>query len=115
MQIISQETRAWEREEYGDLRDPDFEGVHCWFCGERIEEQAYAETTLDVDGIAMWVPVCDKCDPPPPPPVPMAGRLACPACSETLAPPRRHCCGGTGPGCRDQAAVGLMAIAKRQR
>jgi hypothetical protein len=104
MHIISQETRAWEREEYGDLRDPDLEGVHCWFCGEKVEDQAYAETTVDVDGLTMWVPVCDACDPP---------RLACPACNQTLAPPRRHSCGGAAPGYRKPGAAEkqLRAIA----
>ncbi len=29
----SQEQRAWESEEYGDLQDQDLEGVHCWYCG----------------------------------------------------------------------------------
>ena len=94
MHIISQELRAWEREEYSDLRSAEAAGITCWFCGEQIEGQDYAETTVDVDGMTMWVPVCDTCDPPPPPPTPMAGRLACPVCNETLAPPRRHSCGG---------------------
>src|SRR5436190_14073910 len=104
MHIISQEVRAWEREEYSDLRDAEAEGITCWFCGERIEGQGYAETTVDVDGMPMWVPVCDNCDPPPPPPTPtpMAGRLACPICSETLAPPRRHSCGGVARGGQGQ-------------
>lgn len=97
MHIISQELRAWEREEYGDLRDAEAEaeaeGITCWFCGETVVGQGYAETTMDVDGMIMWVAVCDDCDPPPPP-TPMAGRLACPVCNETLAPPRRHSCGG---------------------
>jgi hypothetical protein len=26
---ISQEQRAWENEEYGDLCDPEMEGPHC--------------------------------------------------------------------------------------
>jgi hypothetical protein len=96
MHIIAQELMAWEREEYSDLRDSDLEGVLCWFCGEQTEEDTYAETTVDVDGMLMWVPVCDNCDPPPPPPTPtpIAARLACPICDETLAPPRRHSCGG---------------------
>jgi hypothetical protein len=96
MQIISQELRAWEKEEYSDLHDPDLVGVHCWRCGEQLNDKSYSELAQDIDGMLMWVPVCDSCNPPPPPepPTPMAARLACPVCSETLAPPRRHSCGG---------------------
>lgn len=99
MRIISQELRAWEREEYGDLRDSDLEGLRCWYCGEIVDQESYSEAAEDVEGMLMWVPVCDSCDPPPPPdppwpPSPKVARLACPVCSETLAPPRRHSCGG---------------------
>ncbi|MBF6614156.1 MAG: hypothetical protein IVW55_13600, partial [Chloroflexi bacterium] len=82
--------------EYSDLRDSDLQGVRCWFCREQIEGKAYAETTVATDGMLMWVPLCDNCDPPPPPPeppTPIAAWLACPICNETLAPPRRHSCG----------------------
>ena len=108
MQIISHEVRAWEREEYSDLSDPDLEGVHCWYCGERLEEENYSEAAEDVDGMLMWVPVCNGCDPQPPPtPTPIAARLACPVCSETLAPPRRHSCGGAAQLAITQAAATL--------
>ena len=118
MRIISQsqELGAWEKEEYSDLRDSDLVGVRCWFCGEQIEGISYAETAVDLDGMLMWVPVCDSCDPPPPPepPTPIAARLACPICDETLAPPRRHSCGGATHGqvpveARD-VGVGAAAI-----
>ena len=79
MRIISQELRAWEQEEYGDLRDLEVEGICCWFCGEQIGGTDYAETTMDVDGMAMWVPVCDHCDPPPPPPEPEPADALAPA------------------------------------
>lgn len=92
---ISQELRAWEREEYGDLRDPELEGPHCWYCAECIVEGSHAEVVVDVDGMTMLIPVCDNCDPPVPPPTPMAARLACPICDEVLIPPRRHSCGGS--------------------
>lgn len=90
---ISQETKAWEREEYGDLADVEAQGTYCWFCGERLEDVNHAETTVVVDDRLMWVPVCDNCGPPTLPP-PMAARLACPVCDEVLTPPRRHSCGG---------------------
>lgn len=111
MRIISQELRAWEREEYGDLRDAEAEATACWFCGESIEGQGYSETTVDIDGMPMWVPVCDSCDlpPPPEPPTPISARLACPICSETLAPPRRHSCGG-GPNGQMQIGVASVAL-----
>jgi hypothetical protein len=89
----TQETQAWEREEYGDLASAEAQGTYCWFCGERLEDENYAETTVVVDERLMWVPVCDNCGPPTLPP-PMAARLACPVCDEVLTPPRRHSCGG---------------------
>jgi hypothetical protein len=108
VRIISQELRAWEREEYSDLRDSDLEDMRCWFCGEQVEDAGYAETIVDVDGMLMWVPACDNCDPPQPPPTPIAARLACPICSETLAPPRRHSCGGAADG---QMHIGVASLA----
>ena len=91
---ISQELRASEREEYSDLHDSDLEGVRCWYCGEHLHEDNFSEIAEDVDGMLIWVPVCANCDPPPPAPTPLAARLACPLCSQTLAPPRHHSCGG---------------------
>ncbi len=95
----SQEQRAWKREEYGDLQDLEMVGPHCWYCAESIAEAegSHAEAVVSIDGMTMLVPVCDNCDPTIPPtltPTPMAARLACPICNETLAPPRRHSCGG---------------------
>lgn len=90
---ISQEQRAWENEEYGDLSDPEMEGPHCWYCAESLINGSHVEVVLDVDGMTMLVPVCDYCGGPPPP-TPISARLACPICDEVLTPPRRHSCGG---------------------
>lgn len=99
MASISQKLKAREREEHIGLAvvTVETQGTCCWFCGEELRDEDYAETTVVVKGRLRWVPVCDSCCPPTLPPTPLAARLACPICDETLVPPRRHSCGGAAP------------------
>lgn len=87
--------KVLEKGHYGGLltAGPE-EGTYCWYCGEHLEGNAYSEAPIDSGGRLVWVPVCEDCCPTPPPTRPLAARLACPVCNETLAPPRRHSCGG---------------------